>query len=178
VAGSADTQITDLAASDHACLTFGDPEEQFDLTAAFVRDGLAGGLKVMWLSDEAPGQTLAALARRGIATGPAAAAGQMIADAWEGSVLSGHAFAADQAMDWLAGQITACQRQGFPGLRIAMDMGWALRPVTGIEQLPQFEESVAAALAGSAVAMLCQYDPERFDPVTLSGSSTTRQNNR
>jgi anti-anti-sigma regulatory factor len=168
VVGSAGTQITDLTADDHACLTFGVPEEQFDLTAAFVRDGLAGGLKVMWLSDEPPEQALAALARRGIAAGPAAADGQMIAAAWEGSVLSGHAFAAGQAIDWLAGQITACRRQGFPGLRIAVDMGWALRPVPGIEQLPQFEESVAATLAGSAAAMLCEYDRERFDPVTLA----------
>ncbi len=166
--GSAGTQITDLAVNDHACLTFGDPEEQFDLTAAFVRDGLAGGLKVMWLSDGPSGQALATLARRGIAAGPAVAAGQMIAAAWEGSVLSGHAFAAGQAMDWLTGQMAASRREGFPGLRIAMDMGWALRPVTGIEQLPQFEESVAAALAGSAVSMLCQYDRDRFDPVTLA----------
>ena len=40
----ADVQITDLTVDDHACLTFGEPEELFDLTAAFVRDGLAGGL--------------------------------------------------------------------------------------------------------------------------------------
>ena len=44
----ADVQITDLAVDDHACLTFGEPEDLFDLTAAFVRDGLAGGLKVVW----------------------------------------------------------------------------------------------------------------------------------
>ena len=150
VEGSAGTQITDLAVNDHACLTFGDPEEQFDLTAAFVRDGLAGGLKVMWLSDGPSGQALATLGRRGITAGPAVAAGQMIAAAWEGSVLSGHAFAAGQAMDWLTGQMAASRREGFPGLRIAMDMGWALRPVTGIEQLPQFEEGVAAALSGSS----------------------------
>ena len=59
-------------------------------------------------------------------------------------------------------------REGFPGLRVAVDMGWALRPVTGIEQLPQFEESIAAALAGTAVSVLCQYDREQFDPVTLA----------
>ncbi|HXL19391.1 MAG TPA: hypothetical protein VN961_17895, partial [Streptosporangiaceae bacterium] len=56
VTAGADTQITDLAANDHACLTFGESEELFDLTAAFIRDGLAGGLKVLWLSDLAPGQ--------------------------------------------------------------------------------------------------------------------------
>ena len=52
----ADGQITDLTVDDHACLTFGEPEELFDLTAAFVRDGLASGLKVVWISDSAPQQ--------------------------------------------------------------------------------------------------------------------------
>jgi hypothetical protein len=37
----ADTQITDLTVNDHACLTFGEPEELLDLTAAFLRDGLS-----------------------------------------------------------------------------------------------------------------------------------------
>jgi len=51
---------------------------------------------------------------------------------------------------------------------VAMDMSWALQPGSGVGQLPQFEESVAAVLAGTAVSMLCQYDRERFDPVTLA----------
>ena len=71
-------------------------------------------------------------------------------------------------MGWLSGQVAACRREGFPGLRIAVDMSWALRPVAGVEQLPDFEEGIAAALAGTAVSVLCQYDRERFDPVTLA----------
>ncbi len=47
-------------------------------------------------------------------------------------------------------------------------MGWALQPVAGIEELPQFEQDVAAHLAGTQVSVLCQYDRERFDPVTLA----------
>jgi anti-anti-sigma regulatory factor len=86
----------------------------------------------------------------------------------EGRLLSGQAFSASQAMGWLSGQMAACRHEGFPGLRVAVDMSWALRPVTGVEQLPDFEESVAAALAGTTVSVLCQYDRERFDPVTLA----------
>jgi anti-anti-sigma regulatory factor len=168
VAGSADARITDLTVNDHACLTFGEPEELFDLTAAFVRDGLSGGLKVIWLSDGTAAQAVAELARRGIAVEPAVAAGQMTAAAWEGSLLAGRSFAADHAMGWLTGQVAASLSEGFPGLRVAMDMSWALQPVTGVEQLPQFEESVAAVLPGTAVSLLCQYDRERFDPVTLA----------
>jgi hypothetical protein len=61
VAVSADTQITDLTFADYACLTFGEAEELLDLTAAFVRDGPAGGQKVVWLSDSVTPNALALL---------------------------------------------------------------------------------------------------------------------
>lgn len=38
-----DAQITDLEVDDHACLTYGEPEELLDLTAAFVRNGCRAG---------------------------------------------------------------------------------------------------------------------------------------
>ncbi len=164
----ADSEITDLAVDDHACLTFGESEDLFDLTAAFVRDGLSGGLKVVWVSDAGPERVVSELARRGVAVESALAAGQLAAAECEGQLLSGQAFSAGHAMGWLTGQMAACQQEGFPGLRVAVDMSWAFRPVTGVEQLPDFEEGVAAALAGTTVAVLCQYDRERFDPVTLA----------
>jgi anti-anti-sigma regulatory factor len=168
VAVDAGTQVTDLSVNDHACLTYGEAEELFDLTAAFVRDGLAGGRKVMWLSDAAPEQAVQELSRRGIPVEPVIADGRMLAVPCEGRLLTGQAFAADKALDWLAGQMAGCRREGFTGLRVAVDMGWALRPVTGVEQLPGFEAALAAALGGTAVSVLCQYDRERFDPVTLA----------
>jgi anti-anti-sigma regulatory factor len=168
VAADASAQITELTVDDHACLTFGEAEELFDLTAAFVRDGLAGGLKVMWLSDAGPGPAVTELSRRGIAVEPAMDAGQMTAAGCEGRLLSGRAFSADAAIGWLTRQLASSRELGFPGLRIAVDMSWALRPVTGIEQLPEFEEGIAAALAGTTASVLCQYDRDRFDPVTLA----------
>jgi anti-anti-sigma regulatory factor len=168
MAADASAQITDLTVDDHACLTFGEAEELFDLTAAYVRDGLAGGLKVMWLSDAGPGLAVSELSRRGIAVEAAMAAGQMTAAGFEGRLLSGQVFSADAAIGWLTRQVASSRELGFPGLRVAVDMSWALRPVTGIEQLPEFEEGVAAALSGTTASVLCQYDRDRFDPVTLA----------
>jgi anti-anti-sigma regulatory factor len=168
VAADASTEITELTADDHACLTFGETEELFDLTAAFVRDGLDAGLKVMWLSDAGPGPAVSELSRRGIRVGPAMDAGQMTAAGCEGQLLSGQVFSADAAIGWLTRQLASSRELGFPGLRIAVDMSWALRPVAGVEQLPQFEEGIAAALAGTTASVLCQYDRDRFDPVTLA----------
>jgi len=168
VTANADVQVTEIGAEDHACLTFGESEELFDLTAAFVRDGLAAGLKVVWLSDVRSGLAAGELSRRGVPVEPAMAQGQMTAAGWEGRLLAGQVFRASAAVGWLAGELESCKRQGFPGLRVALDMSWALRPVAGIEELPEFEEGIAAALDGSAAAVLCQYDRERFDPVTLA----------
>jgi anti-anti-sigma regulatory factor len=168
MAADADAQVTELTDEDHACLTFGEPEELADLTAAFIRDGLASGLKVMWLSDASVAGAVAELARRGIDPGPALESGQMTAAGCEGRLLSGQAFRADAAVGWLAGQLESCRREGFPGLRVAVDMSWALRPVAGVEELPRFEEGIAAVLAGSTAAVLCQYDRDKFDPVTLA----------
>jgi anti-anti-sigma regulatory factor len=163
--------ITDLTPNDHACLTFGEPEELFDLTAAFVRDGLADGLRVVWLSGAAPDRVTAELSRHGIEAGPALAAGQLAAEP-ERRLLSGAAFSTSRAIGWLDDQITACRQAGFPGLRVAVDMSWALRPMAGVEQLPDFEKEIAQAVADTAVSVLCQYDREKFDPVTLATVAT------
>jgi anti-anti-sigma regulatory factor len=164
----ASAQITELSVDDHACLTFGEGEEALDVTAAFVRDGLDAGLKVMWLSDPRPGPAVAELSRRGIKVEPAMDAGQMTATSCEGRLLSGQVFSAGAAIGWLAQELASSKELGFAGLRIAVDMSWALRPVTGIEQLPEFEAGIAAALAGTTASVLCQYDRDRFDAVTLA----------
>jgi anti-anti-sigma regulatory factor len=49
-----------------------------------------------------------------------------------------------------------------------MDMGWALRPMEGIQELPELEEKIATVVRGAGMSVLCGYDRERFDPVTLA----------
>ncbi len=164
---SADLQITDLTMNDHACLTFGDSEELLDLTAAFVRDGIASGLKVLWISESAE-QLEPELAERGPAYKSAIASGQFAALDCDGHMILDQAFSSDPALRWLTDQIGSCRREGFAGLRVAIDMSWALRPVSGVAELPAFEEGIATVLADRAATMLCQYDRERFDPVTLA----------
>ncbi|MEV0585428.1 MEDS domain-containing protein [Nonomuraea sp. NPDC050310] len=163
----ADAQITDLGLNEHACLTFGEPEELLDLTAAYVRDGLSEGLRVVWLS-EAPQDATIALKLRGVSMHPA---GRMDVGACQDELLTGQAFALEQATSWLHRQIEQAERDGCAGLRVALDMSWALRPISGIEQLPAFEREIAAVLAGTTASVLCQYDRERFDPVTLASVS-------
>ena len=115
MAADASAQITELTVDDHACLTFGEAEELFDLTAAFVRDGLDAGLRVMWLSDAGSGPAVTELSRRGIKVEPAMDAGQMTAAGCEGRLLSGQVFSADAAIGWLTRQLASSAGAGVPG---------------------------------------------------------------
>jgi anti-anti-sigma regulatory factor len=159
---TAHTQVTELSPDAHACLTFGDPDDLLDLTAAFVRDGLASGFRVVVLSDSPQ------LAAAKIAAETAVAAGQMVMVASQDGLVGPQGFSAGQAMSWLRDQLADSRRHGYAGIRVALDMSWALRPMTGIEELPVLEEEIAAAVSGASMSVLCGYDRERFDPVTLA----------
>ena len=106
---SAETVITDLGADDHACLTFGEREEMLDLTAAFVRDGLAAGLRVV-LVTQTPGQAVTRLVRRGMAAEAAVADGQLAVTGGQDGLLAGSAFSAEHAMGWLRDQLALSAR--------------------------------------------------------------------
>jgi anti-anti-sigma regulatory factor len=164
---SAHTQVTELTQHDHACLTFGEPDELLDLTAAFVRDGLASGCRVVVLSD-APQAGLARLGGHPLAADSAAEAGQVLLVASQDGLVGPGGFSAERAMKWVSGLLTDSRRDGWAGTRIALDMSWALQPMTGIEELPALEEEIAAAVSEAELAVLCGYDRERFDPVTLA----------
>ena len=164
---SAHTQVTELTEDAHACLTFGEPDDLLDLTAAFVRDGLASGFRVVVLSDS-PQLAAAKLGWREVAAEAAVATGQMVMAASQDGLVGPQGFSAGQAMGWLGDQLADSRRQGYAGIRVALDMSWALRPMTGIEELPVLEEEIAAAVSGAGMSVLCGYDRERFDPVTLA----------
>lgn len=168
---SADKHVSDLSSDDHAYLTFGERAELLDLTAAYVRDGLAGGLRVVVLTDMprlAAARFGRGMAREASADAAGAADGQLVMASFRDCLAGPGGFRADRAIGWLHGQLADAHRAGYPGMRVAMDMSWALRPVAGIQELPELEEKIAAAICGTGMSVLCGYDRARFDPVTLA----------
>jgi MEDS: MEthanogen/methylotroph, DcmR Sensory domain len=113
-----------LSAGDHACLTFTDIDERWDLVAAFVRAGLRRREKVV---------------------------------CWTASLVAA-----------LAGELDRASEEGYPGLRVTADMSWAARPTAGVDQLVGFETDIAGLFADGRLCVICQYDRESFDAVTLA----------
>jgi anti-anti-sigma factor len=167
------SRVEDLRPGDHACLTFTDSEERLDLVAAFVRDGLRGGQRVVCVTDTAPQADLQGqLAERGLPVEQAVGSAQMSVLTSGETYLADGSFAATRMIGMLAEQIGQARRDGFDGLWITSDMCWALRPVSGVGQLMDYEAQLSRLLSESRATAVCQYDRQCFDTVTLAGVAT------
>jgi anti-anti-sigma regulatory factor len=67
----------------------------------------------------------------------------------------------------VADQVAEAARQGYAGLRLTADMAWATRP-TAAEHLIAFETDLAGLFTDGRLSVICQYDRDRFDAVTLA----------
>jgi anti-anti-sigma factor len=162
-----------LGPGDHACMTFSDAHERLDLIARFVRDGLRGRQRVLCLTDQVAPEHLAhELAARSVRPGAAAQRGQLrIAPA--SAFLLGRKPVATDMVQILADEIERASRDGYDGVRVTADMCWATRPAAPAEQLTEFEEQLHDLFTDGRLCVICQYDRDRFDAVTLAFAAST-----
>jgi anti-anti-sigma regulatory factor len=164
------SRVEDLRPGDHACLTFSDSEERLDIVAAFVRDGLRQGQRILCITDSVPEALLREqLRRRGLPVNQATQAGQLTVAASTEGYLTDGSFSASRAIGMLGGHMLRARRDGYRGLRVTGDMCWALRPIAGVAELMTYEESFTDLLADEKATAVCQYDRQCFDTVTLAG---------
>jgi anti-anti-sigma regulatory factor len=162
-------EVSELGAGDHACLTFTDPDERLDLVAAFVGDGLQLGQRVICFTDTfAPDELAGELAVREIPTHAAIGRGQLSMRGTHETWLTDGEAIADRMVSLIADEMRQTAKKGFPGLRVTADMCWATRPVAAVDQLVAFEQRAASLFSDGRLTVICQYDRDSFDAVTLA----------
>jgi anti-anti-sigma factor len=158
-----------LGGGDHACLTFSDGEERLDLVAAFVRSGLQHGQRVVCWTDSIPPDEMArALADRSVRHGAATRRGQLSIAPVQTALLDGGGASVKEMISVLTTEVDRAARDGYTGVRITADMCWAARPLAAAGQLVAFETAAADLFADGRLCLICQYDRDRFDAVTLA----------
>jgi anti-anti-sigma regulatory factor len=161
--------VDELSAGDHACLTFTDPDERLDLVAEFVADGLHLGQRVVCFTDSAGPDDLATeLLSRNVPTAAAVDRGQLAMRSSAESWLAGGPVTADRMITVIADETRHAAAHGFPGVRVTADMCWATRAIVSVDQLIAFEKQAARLFADGQLIVICQYDRDTFDPVTLA----------
>jgi hypothetical protein len=161
--------VARLAGGDHACLTFSDAEERLDLVASFVRTGLRARHRVVCWTDSVPPDDLArAFAERSVRHGAALRRGRLTIAPVQSALLDGGHASATEMVSALGHEVDRAARDGFPGVRITVDMCWATRPLAAADQLVAFETAAAKLFNDGRLCLICQYDRDRFDAVTLA----------
>lgn len=137
-------------------------------TLEFVRAGLEGGEKVVYIaSDDRREQLVERFRAGGDDVAGALAAGRFSVQAASDAHLAGGRFDGDRTIDQLRGDIAGARDEGYPAIRFAGEIDWSLSPETDMRAVIDYEDRVDTLLRETGTAALCQYDYRRFDLATV-----------
>lgn len=160
-------QIQKIRAGDHVCLLYKDLAEQMEAVVPYLQEGLTHGEACVYVVDDRiSDQILRALTRAGvdvelqIERGSLAVKNKFQAYAQEGK------FDPHEAMEKLLKTYQEKVKAGFGGLRIAVEMTWALETEDAFDQLMEYEEMLNKFFSDKRTISLCQYNVNRF-PVSV-----------
>jgi PAS domain S-box-containing protein len=152
--------LADLRPGEHLGLLFETEAERRAGLAPFLRRGLELHEKVMYLGDA--GAALDHLRDDGVDVGLYETNGQF----YVGTDAAGIFNPAGPAA-FLRQETARALAEGYPALRVAVDMAWMREKLFGNPGLSDYEAGLNNFLPGSACLVLCQFDRRRFDPALL-----------
>lgn len=157
-----------LQCGDHLCCLYESEEERLSALLAYILQGLQAGQKAICLADaDTASHILAMLCAQGIAAHKHTACGQLVFLEKESVYLPKGYFDPQDMIDRLRAEEATALAQGYPGLRVAGEMSWALRGAPGSERLIEHEAKLNRFFPDSHCLALCQYDMRRFPPQLL-----------
>jgi anti-anti-sigma regulatory factor len=161
--------VTQMRLGDHAFAHYADDETRWELLAAFCALGLANGEKVIVLADPAVPEEEAqrrlslddGFAERALATG------QLTVRRMHALIHPDRHFTAERQISALFEEIELARRQGYAGLRSAIDMAWVREWGLDVEGVMHRETHADALFARRQYAELCSYDLRGFAPEVI-----------
>lgn len=157
-----------LQPGDHIVFLYETEEEHRTLLTSFLRQGLARGEKVIYLTDAHTEETLLDYLREGgVNPEPYLTRGQLVFLTAQDAYLEGGSFDPGRMIARLEALAQEALAEGYTTLQVAEEMTWALQGLPGSERLREYEARLEAFFRKGTCIGLCQYDRRRFDAETL-----------
>ncbi|MCP9953666.1 MEDS domain-containing protein [Actinomadura madurae] len=194
--GTGTKPVGAMELGDHLALIFDDDEERRSIMAAYARDGVAAGHKVIYISDGVrAGDVLGWLLAEHESTGPAphaaaprAAAphaapegapvdlaeameeGHFVVRTAEETFLASGRFDPSESLQLMATEIDLALVQGYSGVRIAGEARFSLRRWPGTHQHGDFERMLDEVFMTTDLKAMaiCQFDRRWFEGARLA----------
>lgn len=157
-----------MHAGDHFCGLFESDAEHREQITGFVRGGLEGNERVIYVHDHSDrNQILGYLEDTGVDVRSRLDSGQLRFCTPEEAYLRGGVFEPEAMLDLLHEMVRQTRRDGYDRCRASAEMTWALRGAKGSERLVEYEAKVSSEFASEPFIALCQYDWRRFAAADL-----------
>ncbi|MFD4477831.1 MEDS domain-containing protein [Streptomyces sp. NPDC058471] len=156
--------VTRMNSGDHACLGFDDDETRWELRAAYADIGLSRGEQVVFFTDRTTTPALAAerLSVGGFPLGPALMDGRLAVVNEVPGFDPDTGFDPDERAKTWAELTNRARHDGFSGIRVVGDMGWAAGPGVDQELLVEYETGLSPLFAEIGFTAICEYDRRKF----------------
>jgi len=155
--------VRDLVCGDHVVAFVDSTDDQINLVSAFIAAGIDKGGKAVFVASvehsNAIGKNLKLL---GHPVDALRTRGQIRALDPEETFLKGGFFSAERTIRKLATLLKQTKDEGWSHLCLVGDVSWALRSVTGAEELVAYEAEANALISQSNCVALCLYDVRLF----------------
>ena len=148
---------TGVRPGDHVCWLYRSEGEQRAFLTPYVRQGLEGGEKVVYIGDgRGVVDALGYLRDDGVEVEGLLASGQLRVLTAEDAYLRGGAFDPDGMIALLRRETARALAKGYAALRVTGEMSWALRAAPGAERLIEYEAKLNDFFPDSKCLGVCQ----------------------
>jgi len=163
--------LTGMAAEQrvaHECHVYRDVADRAHRLTLFLSDGLRAGDQCRVIAyTHSPDRAVGALAGAGFDIADVLYNEALDVIPAASTPLLAMPFDAQAALEWLRALAASARRDGFGGLRVAIEMRWALSSSVGEAGLAAFERGLNTLVREEPVRLLCQYDAGVFPPDLL-----------
>jgi anti-anti-sigma regulatory factor len=153
----AERSVGQMLPGDHAWFSYSSNEEQEHVVGSFLRNGLMSADKVIYITDADP-RRLPGL-RVGVDAGTYLRSGQLAVLSRADACLTAGVFDPGRMIASLEDVLARAEQDRFRGVRVTVDMTWAVRQPYDRDLVLDCEAGVDATIAPSTMAMaMCQVD--------------------
>ena len=160
----------------HICALYETADEQLDVAATYLADGLARGERCLYVASSVTALDALRdlLQSRGVDAG-AAEAGRALLMMTSGEAhLADGAFDSERMLRLLNDALEEALNDGFAGLRTCGDMSWLLDEPPGADQVVEYEAVLNEFFRSARGLGMCQYDVRRMPAYLLDEAAVTR----
>jgi len=155
--------LKSLAVHDHLCLIYETQDQLAASAIPFVQIGLERGEKCLYLADESTtANLLDAMRAKGVDVDSAVEKGRLTIAGKGQTYLKKGYFDPEEMINYWAGNVGEAKAAGYPALRFAGEMTWALGGDPGTERLIEYEARLNRFFTEYDAVCICQYNNRRF----------------